>query len=40
MMISKQKELDLSLGDKFKMQLFEDTSKYGVEIPEELDTVL
>ncbi|QTE23824.1 YdeI/OmpD-associated family protein [Polaribacter cellanae] len=42
MMISKQKqkELGLSLGDKFQMQLFEDTSKYGVEMPEELEAVL
>ena len=35
----KQKELNLSLGDEFKMQLFEDTSKYGVDVPEELEEV-
>ncbi|TMM32046.1 hypothetical protein FDT66_00850 [Polaribacter aestuariivivens] len=42
MMISKQKqqELGLSLGDEFEIQLFEDTSKYGVEMPEELEAVL
>ncbi len=36
----KQKELGLTLGNKFTVQLFEDTSKYGVEIPEELEAVL
>jgi hypothetical protein len=36
----KQKELNLSLADEFDMQLFEDTSKYGVEMPEELEAVL
>ena len=36
----KQKELGLSLGDEFEMQLFEDTSKYGVDMPEELEAVL
>ena len=36
----KQKELSLSIGDEFTIQLFEDTSKYGVEMPEELDAVL
>ena len=35
----KQKELNLSLGDEFEMQLFEDTSKYGVDVPEELEEV-
>lgn len=41
MMLSKakQKELGLSLGDEFTIQLFEDTSKYGVEVPEELEEV-
>lgn len=37
---AKQKELDLSLGYEFTIQLFEDTSKYGVEMPEELEAVL
>ena len=37
---AKQKELGLSLGDEFEIQLFEDTSKYGVEMPEELEAVL
>ena len=36
----KQKELNLNLADEFEMQLFEDTSKYGVEMPEELEAVL
>lgn len=36
----KQKELNLNLTDEFEMQLFEDTSKYGVEMPEELEAVL
>ncbi|WP_026777078.1 YdeI/OmpD-associated family protein [Polaribacter sp. Hel_I_88] len=36
---AKQKELNLKLGDTFKMQLFEDTSKYGVDVPEELEEV-
>ncbi|AQS93646.1 hypothetical protein BXQ17_06065 [Polaribacter sp. BM10] len=42
MMLSKQKqkELGVSLGDEFYIQLFEDTSKYGVEMPEELEAVL
>jgi len=41
MMLSKQKqkELNLSLGDEFEIQLFEDTSKYGVDVPEELEEV-
>jgi len=36
---AKQKELELSLGDSFTVQLFEDTTKYGVEMPEELEAV-
>lgn len=36
---AKQKELDLAQGDTFKMQLFEDKTKYGVEMPEELEEV-
>ena len=36
----KQKQLDLHLNDYFQLQLFEDTSKYGVEMPEELEAVL
>ena len=35
-----QKELGVVLNDYFEMQLFKDTSKYGVEMPEELDAVL
>ena len=35
----KQKELNLCLGDDFEIQLFEDTSKYGVDVPEELEEV-
>ena len=35
----KQKELNLSLGDEFEIQLFEDTSKYGVDVPEELEEI-
>lgn len=37
---TKQKKLNLDLGDKFTIQLFEDTSKYGVDFPEELEAVL
>lgn len=37
---AKQKELNISLGDEFTIQLFEDTSKYGVDMPEELEAVL
>lgn len=37
---AKQKELNLSLGNDFEMQLFKDTSKYGVDMPEELEAVL
>lgn len=36
----KQKQLGLHLNDYFQLQLFEDTSKYGVEMPEELEAVL
>ncbi|MEZ4792456.1 MAG: YdeI/OmpD-associated family protein [Gelidibacter sp.] len=34
-----QKELGVFQNDYFEMQLFEDTSKYGVDMPEELDAV-
>jgi len=34
-----QKELGVFPNDYFQLQLFEDTSKYGVEMPEELDAV-
>lgn len=34
-----QKALGLFQNDYFEMQLFEDTSKYGVEVPEELEAV-
>ncbi|WP_452602397.1 YdeI/OmpD-associated family protein [Pontimicrobium sp. MEBiC06410] len=37
---AKQKELQLEIGDTFSMQLFEDTSKYGVDMPEALEAVL
>lgn len=36
----KQKNLGLHLNDYFDMQLFEDSSKYGVDMPEELDALL
>ncbi|SEL41820.1 Bacteriocin-protection, YdeI or OmpD-Associated [Aquimarina amphilecti] len=36
----KQKQLGILPNDSFKVQLFEDNSKYGVEMPEELDAVL
>lgn len=36
----KQKELGIFPTDYFNLQLFENTSKYGVEMPEELDAVL
>ena len=36
----KQKQLGLDLNDYFELQLFEDTSKYGVDMPEELEAVL
>ena len=35
-----QKELGVFPNDYFRLQFFEDTSKYGVEMPEELDAVL
>ncbi|MEW7291444.1 YdeI/OmpD-associated family protein [Aquimarina sp. 2304DJ70-9] len=35
-----QKKLGIFPSDYFKVQLFEDTSKYGVEMPEEFDAVL
>lgn len=37
---AKQKEVGIVLGDEFELQLFEDTSKYGVDMPEELEAVL
>lgn len=37
---NKQKELDLLPGDVFTLQLHEDTSKYGVEVPEEFEAVM
>ncbi len=35
-----QKELGIFPNDYFKLQFFEDTSKYGVAMPEELEAVL
>jgi len=35
-----QKEIGVFPSDYFKVQLYEDTSKYGVEMPEELEAVL
>jgi hypothetical protein len=35
-----QKELGIFPNDYFQLQFFEDTSKYGVEMPEELEAVL
>lgn len=35
-----QKALGVSIEDSFKLQLFEDTSKYGVEMPESFEAVL
>ncbi|QNJ98469.1 YdeI/OmpD-associated family protein [Constantimarinum furrinae] len=35
-----QKELGIYPTDYFELQLFEDTSKYGVEMPEEFQAVL
>ena len=35
----KQKELGIFPNDYFSLQLVEDTSKYGVEVPEELEAV-
>jgi len=37
---NKQKELGLLPNDYFQLQLFEDTSKYGVEVPEEFEAVM
>ncbi|GAA0872103.1 hypothetical protein GCM10009117_12500 [Gangjinia marincola] len=37
---AKQKELGIEIGDTLTLQLFEDTSKYGVEMPEEFEAVL
>lgn len=37
---AKQKELGVFMNDYFKLQIFEDTSKYGVEMSEELEAVL
>ena len=41
MMFSKryQKELGVFQNDYFELQVFEDTSKYGVEMPEELEAI-
>ncbi|MHA7057704.1 YdeI/OmpD-associated family protein [Aquimarina sp. M1] len=36
----KQQQLGVFPNDYFRVQLVEDTSKYGVEIPEELEAVL
>ncbi len=36
----KQKELGVFMNDYFQLQVFEDTSKYGVEMSEELEAVL
>ncbi|MBW1295915.1 YdeI/OmpD-associated family protein [Aquimarina litoralis] len=36
----KQKALGIFPSDYFQVQLFEDTSKYGVEMPEEFEAVL
>ena len=35
-----QKELGVDRSDFFELQLFEDTTKYGVEMPEEFQVVL
>lgn len=35
-----QKELGICPNEYFQLQFFEDNSKYGVEMPEELDAVL
>ncbi len=42
MMFSKRNQTELGIfqNDYFEMQIFEDTSKYGVDMPEELDAVL
>lgn len=35
-----QKQLGVVMNDYFDIQIFEDTSKYGVEMPEEFEAVL
>ena len=35
-----QKQLGIYPNDYFKLQFFEDTSKYGIEVPEEFETVM
>ena len=37
---NKQKELGLLPNDLLQLQFFEDTSKYGVEVPEEFEAVM
>ncbi|WP_299365625.1 YdeI/OmpD-associated family protein [Winogradskyella sp.] len=37
---AKQKALGIFVNDYFELQVFEDTSKYGVEMSEELEAVL
>lgn len=37
---SKQKELQAFMNDYIRIQIFEDKSTYGFEMPEELETVL
>jgi len=37
---NKQKELGLLPNDILQLQFFEDTSKYGVEVPEEFEAVM
>jgi len=37
---NKQKELGIFPNDYFELQFFEDTSKYGVEVPEEFEAVV
>lgn len=37
---NKQKELGLLRDNHFQLQFFEDTSKYGVEVPEEFEAVM
>lgn len=37
---AKQKELGIFMNDYFTLQIFEDTSKYGVEMSEDLEAVL
>lgn len=37
---NKQKELGLLPNDYFHMQFFEDTSEYGMDVPEEFEAVL